>query len=103
MTEDTKRALEIIEPLAKELRIEISADNSLLFCNGQPIGIGCNSTWATLMEFIGYAFLMVWAKDKSVPVRGAVLERIKRYWLSKDQYAKIMEARRMAGDVRADK
>ena len=30
MTNDTKRALEIIEPMAKELNIEVSADDRLL-------------------------------------------------------------------------
>ena len=57
MTEDTKRALEIIKPLADELNISVDADRSLLYMNGQAIGIGCNSTLATVMEALGYIFL----------------------------------------------
>lgn len=67
MTNDTKRAIEIIEPMAKELKIEVSADDRLLYCNGQAIGISCNSTYATINEFLGYAFLRMC--DREYPRR----------------------------------
>lgn len=60
MTEDTKRAIEAIEPIAKELHIKVTADDSFLYCNGQAIGIGCNSAYATVTEFIEYAFWHYW-------------------------------------------
>lgn len=91
MTDDTKRALEAIEPVAKELNIRVEADDSFLYCNGQAIGIGCNSTWATVMEFIGYAFYKVWARDKGQEISGELLERIRRYWYSKEQLKQFRE------------
>ena len=57
MTKDTKQAIEIIKPLADELNITIKADDEYLYMNSQPIRIECNSTYATLMEAIGYIFL----------------------------------------------
>ena len=58
MTEDTRRALEIIKPIADELGITVSADENWLFCEYhgmlQPIAITFNSTYATLKMFIGY-------------------------------------------------
>ena len=63
MTNDTKRALELIEPMAKELNIEVKADDKLLYCNGQAIGIACNSTYATINEFLGYAFLRMCQRE----------------------------------------
>ena len=96
MTEDTKRALEAIAPLAKELRIEVSADNSFLYCNGQAIGIGCNSTYATVKEFIGYVFATVYKHDvfdlygEKLPQN--VMARVKRYWFTKEQMKVFKEA-----------
>lgn len=90
MTEDTKKALEIIGPMAKELNIDISADDHCLYCNGQAIGIACNSTYATVKEFLGYA--MIWLGDREsyrwmVPEKYA--SEIKRYWITKDQMKKL--------------
>lgn len=87
MTNDTKRALELIEPMAKELNIEVKADDKMLYCNGQAIGIACNSTYATINEFLGYAFLNMCKREyrfregieKANELRGV----IKRYWISK--------------------
>ena len=38
MTEDTKKAMEIIKPLADELNITVKADNRILYID--EIGIG---------------------------------------------------------------
>jgi len=91
MTKDTKRALEIIAPMAKELRIEVTADDTFLYCNGQAIGIGCNSAYATIKEFIGYVFATVYKHDvfdmhaESVPAK--VMQRVKSYWFTNEQLA----------------
>ena len=87
MSEDTKRALEIIAPMAKELSIMVRADDKFLYCNGQAIGIGCNSAYATINEFIAYAFLMVWTKDKYLycEISEELEERIKRHWFTKEE------------------
>ena len=86
MTNDTKRALEIIEPMAKELNIEVSADDRLLYCNGQAIGISCNSTYATINEFLGYAFLRMCQREyrfrDSFEDAVWLQEDIRRYWVS---------------------
>ena len=86
MTNDTKRALEIIEPMAKELNIEVSADDRLLYCNGQAIGISCNSTYATINEFLGYAFLRMCQREyrfrDSLDDALWLQEDIRRYWVS---------------------
>lgn len=90
MTKDTERALEAIMPIAKVLNIKIDADDSLLYCNGQAIGIGCNSTYATINEFLAYA--MIWLSKheyrfKEIPAGYASI--LKRYWLSKEQLSKL--------------
>lgn len=86
MTNDTKRALEIIEPMAKELNIEVDADDKLLYCNGQAIGISCNSTYATINEFLGYAFLRMCQREyrfrDSFEDAVWLQEDIRRYWVS---------------------
>lgn len=80
MTEDTKRALEAIKPLAAVLGIDVMAHENKLYCNDQKIGIACNSTWATCMEFIGYAFLNVFCKERCIRATKDIREGIKRYW-----------------------
>ena len=85
MSEDTKRALDLIRPIAKELHIEISADRNFLYLNDMAIGISCNSTYATLMEFIGYVFVRYFAKDRGVRFTPAVREKITRYWFDQDK------------------
>ena len=96
MTNDTKRALEIIGPLAQELNINVSADENFLYCNGQAIGIGCNSTFATLMEFIGFLLITVYAKDmlqtRGVKLTGECADVVKRYWYSPAQMAQFRQA-----------
>lgn len=93
MTEDTKRAIEAIEPIAKELNIKVTADDSFLYCNGQAIGIGCNSAYATIKEFIGYVFATVYKHDvfdmhgEALPAK--VLNRVREYWFTKSQLEKF--------------
>ena len=80
MTEDTERALEIIEPLANELGFVVSATENLLFMNNEPIGITCNSTSATLYEMIGWMFWEKWLQHRPVRDGETLEETIKRYW-----------------------
>ena len=91
MTEETKRAIEIITPLAAELDIEIKATDHVLQMNGQKIGISANSTWATLMEMIGYIFLEEYDRSfRKVDIDFQELnETIRRYWISEDLAEKI--------------
>lgn len=91
MKEDTKRAMEIIAPMAKELSIGVKAEGDFLFCNGQAIAIGGNSAYATINEFIAYAFLRVWYKDKCFRMPQYVIEQVKRYWLTDKQVKEYME------------
>lgn len=96
MTEDTKRALAAIEPVAAELGIEVRADGRFLYCDGQAIGISCNSTFATVKEFIAYCawwlsttegrFARMLNRDSRV-----VENSIKRYWIS-DEMVRMLEA-----------
>ncbi len=92
MTEDTKRALEVIAPMAKELHIQVDADNSFLYCNGQAIGIGCNSAYATIKEFIGYVFATVYKHDvfdmhgEALPAK--TLNRVRQFWFTRAQLEK---------------
>ncbi|MBR6982112.1 MAG: hypothetical protein IKH75_01040 [Ruminococcus sp.] len=90
MTEDTRRALEAIAPIAKELNISIRADRHFLYCNGQAIGIGCNSTYATINEFLAYC--MVWLSRREYRFRNipeGFESALKRYWHTDEQVAQI--------------
>ena len=89
MTKDTERAMEVITPMARKLGIAVQADEKFLYCNAQAIGIGCNSDWATIMEFIGYVIVKVYAPDKGVKLPAAFAERVKRYWFTKEQIEKF--------------
>ena len=82
MTEDTKRALDAIMPIAHELNIAVKADDRFLYCNGQAIGIGCNSTYATIVEFISYAMFWLTIREPRFRPLSLVTEKqIKRYWM----------------------
>ena len=85
MTKDTEKALEIIAPMAKELGIEVKADDRFLYCNGQAIGIVCNSAYATITEFIEYAFWHYWKKWKREKMPDSVRKAIQRYWFTDEQ------------------
>lgn len=88
MTNDTYRAQCIIQPIADELGIQVRADENYLYLNGQAIGIACNSTYATIMEFIGY-LIFLWAEAKCEAVPGAMTRRIKRYWYTDAQLKQV--------------
>lgn len=93
MTPDTERALKAIEPIAEELNIKVSADDRLLYIDDIAVGISCNSTYATLMEFIGY-LILCHADDRRWKVTPAQKDVIERYWVSQDALAKIMEGKK---------
>ena len=84
MTEDTKKALEILKPICDLLRMEIDADENIMTIDGQKVGISCNSTYATVMEGIGYLFLIAYAnRFREHYLSDETKEAIKRYWLKK--------------------
>ena len=91
MTDDTKQALEAIEPIAKVLNIHVLADDKFLYCNGQAIAIGCNSTYATIMEFIGYVLIAEYDRrfilTEDLPTY--YKKRVKEYWFSDEQLKKV--------------
>lgn len=90
MTNDTERALAIIKPLADSLRINVSADENLLYVNGMGIGIGCNSTYATVMEFIGYVFLQEYNHSfRQIWLKADQKNAIMKYWFSPEQLEKL--------------
>ena len=93
MTEDTKRAIEILKPICDLLGIRLDADSGLLYLKDQAIGIGCNSTYATVMEAIGYIFLTEFPKFRygAVPDK-QLTEDVKRYWISKAALNKLKKA-----------
>ena len=89
MTEDTRRALEIIKPIAEELNIDVSADDKLLYINNFAIGISMNSTYATLHEFIGVLMVEYDKHFRKIDLSKDQHNIIKRYWFSLEQLAKI--------------
>lgn len=90
MTKDTERVLEIIAPICDELRISVNADNNFLYCNGQAIGIACNSTKATLDEFIGFLMVDLCNREHYRYKIPEELEKcIKRYWFTDEQMNKM--------------
>ena len=89
MTPDTGRALAIIKPIADELNIEVSATDKFLVVDGVYIGIYCNSTFATVMEFVGYLTFMYGKAFRALNLDSIQQKTIKRYWLTKEQVEKI--------------
>ena len=91
MTRDSERAIAAIKPLADELGIKVTADEKRLYCNGQAIGISCNSTSATIDEFIGYLFYKVWLKNRGYKIDGRssvkIKEAIRDYWITNAESA----------------
>ena len=86
MTKDTKRALEIIEPIAKELNIEVSADDDFLYINNDGgIGITFNSTRATLMEFVGWLIFYYDRIFRDIKLTDEQLKIIGTFWYSQAQ------------------
>ena len=93
MTEDTREAIEIILPLAEKLGISVRANKTTLKMDNQAIGIGCNSTWATLMEMIGWIFYRKYCKEfRPVDIDyQEVKDTIMRYWVNDDLLKKLGE------------
>ena len=90
MTDDTKRALEIIQPIAEMLNIKVSADDKILYLDGMGIGISMNSTYATLMEFIGWLFLFKYdPKFREVKLTEAQQDTVGRYWITPEMLKKL--------------
>lgn len=93
MTNDTQKALEVIIPLAAYLNIEVSADDRLLYCNSHAIAISCNSTYATINEFLGYAFLRMCEREyrfkAGIAEATELNKEIRRYWVSKSTLEKL--------------
>lgn len=82
MTEDTRRAIQIIQPICDALGIEVDADERMLYMDGTGIGISCNSTYATMMEALGYIFLQHYPAFRRAPIDGHLSKDIRRYWIS---------------------
>ena len=89
MTEDTKRALEIIKPIADELNITVDADEKLLYVNDFAIGIAMNSTFATLKEFIGVLIIGYDKYFRRINLDEDQMDIIKRYWITPELLKKI--------------
>ena len=86
MTDDTKQALAILAPICDLLHVEIDADEKVMTMDGQKIGIACNSTYATVMEGLGFLFLREYRnKFRKHMLSGDTLEAIKRYWVKGKQ------------------
>ena len=97
MTNDTAKAMEVIVPMADILGIDVQADGHFLYCDGQAIGIGCNSAYATVCEFIAYA--MLWLSKHEYRYNGTIKrdldKALKRYWCTIDKVKMI----RMADEI----
>lgn len=92
MTPDTERAIEIVKPIADELGIKVSATDNHLICEYHSvityIGITYNSTYATLMEFIGY-LIDYYCDHKEVDPGEELNERYHRYWRTAEAVEQI--------------
>lgn len=75
MTEDTKRAIEIIRPICEELGLSVSADDTVLQIGDVKVGIYANSTYATLMEAIGILFVKKYPEFRHI--YGFVMDEVK--------------------------
>ena len=91
MTEDTRRALEIIKPIADFLHIEVSADWKLLYVNELAIGIACNSTYATVMEFIGFLLVSEYTRFRDIHIDKYDIDNIERYWICGELLQKMKD------------
>ena len=90
MTNDTRKALEMIRPIAELLNIDVSADDRILYLDGMGIGIQANSTYATMMEFIGWLFLVKYDPDfRRVKLTEEQQETIGLYWITPETLEKF--------------
>ena len=91
MTEDTKKALEILKPICDLLHMEIDADENIMTINGQKVGIAFNSIYATVMEGIGYLFYEAYAnRFRAHILSDETKDVIKRYWVYKTEGGEIV-------------
>ena len=85
MTKDTERALEIIKPIAEMVGVEVKADDNLLYINNDGgIGIGYNSTKATVLEFVGWLIIYYDSHFRDLGLSDKQLDTIKMFWYSQD-------------------
>ena len=86
ITPDIERAVELLKPICEECGYTIYADGSVMTIDGQKIGVSCNSTYATLMEGLGFLFLRGYAEGfRHHSISQSSQEAITRYWLPKKQ------------------
>lgn len=86
MTKDTERALEIIRPIAEMVGVEVKADDNLLYINNYGgIGIACNSTRATVLEFIGWLIIYYDSHFRDLELSDKQLDSIKAFWYSQSE------------------
>lgn len=86
ITPDIERAVKLLQPICDELDIKLSADGSVMTIGGQKIGVSCNSTYATVMEAIGFLFYHEYAHGfRAHDISSETNEAVKRYWLPKKQ------------------
>ena len=85
MTKDTERALEIIKPIAEMVGVEVEADDNLLYINNDGgIGITCNSTRATVLEFIGWLIIYYDSHFRNLELSDKQLSIIRLCWYSQE-------------------
>ena len=85
MTKDTERALEIIRPIAKMAGVDVKADDNLLYINNDGgIGIACNSTRATVLEFIGWLIIYYDSHFRDLGLNDKQLATIRLCWYSQE-------------------
>ena len=86
MTEDTRRALKIIRPIAKMVGVDIEADDNLLYINNDGgIGIAFNSTKATVLEFVGWLIIYYDSHFRCLGLSDKQLDTIKQFWYSQSE------------------
>lgn len=86
ITPDIERAVELLKPICDELGWSLEADGSVMTIDGQKIGVSCNSTYATLMEGLGFLFLRGYAEGfRHHSISQASQEAITRYWIKERQ------------------
>ena len=86
ITPDIERAVKILLPICEELGYQIYSDGSVMTIGGQKIGVSCNSTYATVMEGLGFLFLRGYAEGfRHHFISQASQEAIKRYWIKERQ------------------
>lgn len=81
--------LEAIEPICKafgikeyDYVIKETGQRETLIINKTKIGCSCNSISAVINELIGYIFINIWCRDRSLGTFSTQTKNvIKRYWI----------------------